>query len=106
MALTVTRIRPTISNGNRTTRMFDIDLDSSYLPAGEALTRATMGFKVVDSFVPEIKDGFSVRWDSTNEKLIVYTAEATVPGDGSAMEAQLDQNLASTINIRCVVTGR
>ena len=75
MAITVSNKRYDVI-GSARKLIADITFDSSYASGGEALTKSTLGFIGVDSFVitPTYRKGVSFRYDYTNEKIQVLSS--------------------------------
>jgi hypothetical protein len=91
MALTVAAV-PTANYAvsNKRVKVVDITFDSSYLTAGESLTPANVGLKVIQQAMPhgEFRNtdgtlGVGVSYDRTNSKLLAYggSAAAAVRGE-------------------------
>jgi hypothetical protein len=81
MALSVSLTGDWLSSlGNRRSSQGVITFDSSYATGGEALTPANVGLGTIDRIdFNQGEDGYVLRYDYTNEKVLVYRSAAYSP---------------------------
>ncbi len=114
MALTVTAVTPKSETAfvvsNKDVRHFTITFDSSYPTAGEPLTAADLGCKVVFAVIPcgafrntDATLGIVVSYDHANSKLVAYWGNA---GSVSGMPEVASTTDLSTYSGRVLVIGR
>ena len=77
------------SAGNLRWRVYDATFDASYPTGGEALSAATLGFKVLYAVTVAAADGYTFEYDHSAAKVLVYTPRGahthtfTLSGRGS-----------------------
>ena len=114
MALTVQAVTPKSETqfvaGNKDFKHFTITFDSSYPTAGEPLTAADLGCKVVFAVIPcgSFRNtagtlGIQVSYDHTNAKLLAYWTGAVV---STALAEVASTTDLSTYSGRVLVIGR
>jgi hypothetical protein len=102
MALTVTEVS-TNYQGARLVKTFDITGDSSYPTNGEDLTRAQLGFVVIESADFSPAGGYTFDYDRTNQKVKAYWVDTTT--DGAPQAEVANATNLSAVTTRAVFTG-
>ncbi len=87
MALTLAKVagRPTdFKDGDKSRKVRTVTFDSSYLTAGESLTAADVGLRVITEVIPHgaFRNtggtlGITVSYDYANSKLLAYWSNST-----------------------------
>jgi hypothetical protein len=104
MALTLATVTGKQSMGSKRFEVVDITPDSSWLAAGESLTKEDLGFQTLDFVSCESAAGFVFRYDRTNSKLLAYYADNNNAAD-SALIAVPDATDISAAVVRVLVIG-
>jgi hypothetical protein len=83
----------------------DVQLDNNYPTGGYPVTPAQMGFgasgKIIWADLPEI-NGYSLEWDYTNVKLLVYRNGA---GNTNNQQVPNATDLSATPPVRLMLQG-
>lgn len=76
MALT-TSVLTRVSIGTKRMIVARVTFDSSYPTGGETLNLSDIGMRDVECILTDGAEGYHLKWDKTNSKLLVYSSAAT-----------------------------
>lgn len=108
MALTTTidRVTGPFAMANRQAVIFSITPDSSWLAAGEALSKGTLGFTArVDLVLLEQKGGYTWQYDYANEKVLAYYADNDAAGDSALIAVPDTTDISAVGAVRGIAFG-
>jgi hypothetical protein len=77
-----------------------ITMDASYATGGEAITAADVGMKrAIDRIIIESEDGYILKFDKLNSKIMAYYADNDAGADGALIQ------VAAAVDLSGVVAG-